>query len=612
MKPMLPTLKTTIPYQKEWAYEVKYDGFRAILEWKKDSIHLWSRNEKDLLPQFPEIQDFLRSIEELILPQLPLTIDGELVALENPFKANFGHLQIRGRMKSSARIQAVSSTWPCCYLVFDLLEIAGEDLKNVPYIKRKKNLSNFFQVLGLPLSPQTGKKELLQYIPLTNDFSKLWMNVKDFESEGIVGKQVQSKWEIGKRTENWVKIKNWKKALCFITAFDSENGYYDVGVYKAESIFSIGLFLFSLEAEQKQALSKVIKDNCFRSEKGKLFIKPSICVEIDYLEWYEGKMREAHFHGFRFDLSPDDCTYEQFLLNQADIPSEIEITHPDKPLWRQNPISKLQFVMYMRKVFPFIRPFLEDRTLTVIRFPHGTFGDPFYQKNCPEYAPKFVQTVRRDNIDYIICNDLKTFMWLANQLAIEFHIPFHTIKNSSLYASEIVFDLDPPSRNEFSLAAAASLIMKEIFDQLNLISYIKTSGNKGLQVYIPLPEDTFTWEDTRIFTEFVANYLITKEPGKFTIERLKKNRKGRLYVDFVQHAEGKTIIAPYSMRGNEEALIATPLFWNEVNEGLDPEMFTIPVVLKRLNVLGCPFASYFNSKDEQPFEPVLRFLKERF
>ncbi|MED1205404.1 DNA ligase D [Heyndrickxia acidicola] len=612
MKPMLPTLKSAIPPNKEWAYEVKYDGFRALLEWKQNSLHLWSRNEKDLLPQFPEIESFLLSIREKIGPYLPLTLDGELVLLENPLKANFGQLQIRGRMKSASRIKEASAARPCRYLVFDLLEKTGQDVRNQPYIKRKKDLHQLFQSAGLPLSPKIGTNELLQYIPFSRECSKLWRNIEDFESEGIVAKQVQSKWETGRRTESWLKTKNWKKAFCFITAFDSENGYYDVGVYRGDSIFSIGLFLFSIQAEQKQALTKVIKDNSYRTDKNKLYIKPSICVEIDYLEWYEDKMREAHFHSFRFDLSPEDCTYVQFLLNQADIPTEIDITHPNKPLWERPPIEKLDFILYMRKVFPFMHSFLENRTLTVIRFPHGTFGDPFYQKNCPEYAPDYVQTVRKDNIDYIVCNDLNTYIWLANQLAVEFHIPFHTITSKSQYASEIVFDLDPPSRQEFYLAIEASLIMKEVFDQLNLISFIKTSGNKGLQVYIPLPEETFTWEETRLFTEFVADYLITKEPDKFTVERLKKNREGRLYIDIVQHAEGKTIIAPYSMRGNDEALIATPLFWEEVTESLHPEKFTISVVKDRLNVMGCPFAFYFDSKNIQPFAPVLSFLMKEF
>lgn len=115
------------------------------------------------------------------------------------------------------------------------------------------------------------------------------------------------------------------------------------------------------------------------------------------------------------------------------------------------------------------------------------------------------------------------------------------------------------------MAIEGALRLKEIFDSLELISFVKTSGNKGLQVYVPI-RDQFSYEDTRLFTTFIANYLVTKEPNLFTIERLKKKRGERLYIDYVQHGEGKTIIAPYSPRGHKKATVATPLFWDEVNE----------------------------------------------
>ncbi|MFB7304171.1 DNA ligase D [Heyndrickxia sporothermodurans] len=606
MKPMLPTLKFDAPLNSNWIYEIKYDGFRAILEWNHNVMHLWSRNEKDLLPQFPEIEAYLTSINERVMDFFPLILDGELVVLENPGHANFGELQIRGRMKSKDRIKEFARRRPCKLLVFDLLEINGLSIRNHPLVERKKKLKNIIDKIEVPTNPTNASPALIQQISSEKDFKKVWNRVKSFDGEGVVAKTIDSKWEEGKRTETWIKLKNWKKVSCFIIGLDSSNGYYHVGVYKGKIVYPLGLFLFSLDADKKQVLNKVIKENSYANNNGLLKIHPSICIDIHYLEWFEEKLREPHFHAFRFDLSPEECTYDQFLLDEAHIP-DISITHPDKPLWEKDAITKLDFVRYMRKISSFMLPFLHNRTLTVIRFPHGIFGEPFYQKNCPEYAPDFIQTHVKDGIDYIVCNDLKSLMWLANQLSIEFHIPFQTILDP--YVSEIVFDLDPPSRKEFHLAIKASQMMKKIFDQLELISFIKTSGNKGLQVYIPLPERKFTWDETRLFTEFIANYLITEKPDLFTIERLKKNRKGRLYVDFVQHAEGKTIIAPYSMRGHEDALVATPLFWNEVNEHLHPEQFTMQTVLHRINKLPCPFENFFSAKENQPFEPILNFLK---
>jgi bifunctional non-homologous end joining protein LigD len=253
-------------------------------------------------------------------------------------------------------------------------------------------------------------------------------------------------------------------------------------------------------------------------------------------------------------------------------------------------------------------PFLTDRLLTVIRYPHGTFGEAFYQKNCPDYAPEFVQTNKADGIDYILCNNLKTLIWLGNQLAIEFHVPFQTITSTG--PSEIVFDLDPPSKDAFQLAIKAALLIKEVLDQLNLIGFIKTSGNKGLQIYLPLPDNEYSYDDTRLFTSFIAEYLISKDPDSFTIERMKKNRGNRLYVDYVQHSEGKTIVAPYSMRGNEHGGVATPLYWEEVDEKLELVSFNMENTLKRIRRHADPFINYFQTKQIQPFAPVLDFLKK--
>jgi bifunctional non-homologous end joining protein LigD len=253
-------------------------------------------------------------------------------------------------------------------------------------------------------------------------------------------------------------------------------------------------------------------------------------------------------------------------------------------------------------------PFLQNRLLTVIRYPHGMFGEAFYQKNCPDYAPGFIETSISEGINYIVCNDLKTLLWLGNQIAIEFHIPFQRIGHSG--PDEIVFDLDPPSREYFHLAIKAALLIKEVLDQLNLQSFIKTSGNKGLQIYIPLPEETYTYDDTRLFTSFIANYLISKDPDSFTIERLKKHRGNRLYVDYVQHAEGKTIICPFSARGKQKATVAAPLFWEEVNGDLKIEDFTVLNMIDRIVKLGSPFAGYFQAKETQQLAPVLEVLRK--
>ena len=604
---MLPTLFDETPVKGNWKYEVKYDGFRGLLLIKsQEEIQLFSRNGNDLLPQFPEIHNAVLKIIEEDLWTLPVFLDGEIVLLENDFKSNFGSLQIRGRMKTKENIQKASELNPCSFLAFDLLQSSGKRMTSMGYSERKKELSSLFKKAGLPLEVNYGSSARIQMIPSFRNSNQVWGAVRHLDGEGLIAKSEESVWEEGRRTTTWRKMKNWKRARCFIRSHDSSNGYYEVGVFKEKEVIGIGAFYFGINPEEKQALNSIIKENAYQEENGKSFVHPGLCVELKYLEWYEDQLREPHFHQFLFQVKPEECTWIQFMLDEASLPEPVEVTHPDKPLWESPAIDKLQYIRYLRKVSSRFLFFLKQRPLTVIRLPHGMYGESFYQKNCPDYAPDFVKTVRLENIDYILCNDLETLMWLGNQLAIEFHIPFQKI--GSAYVNEIVFDLDPPSRDYFHLAIKAATEMKKVFDQLNLISFIKTSGNKGLQIYIPIP-DGYTWKDTHLFTEFMANYLINQFPDDFTTERLKKNRNNRLYVDYIQHAEGKTIIAPYSVRANEEALVSTPLFWEEVKEDLRPEKFTMKTVLERLKKKGCPFAAYEEVKERQNFSEILSFLQ---
>ncbi|WP_066061500.1 DNA ligase D [Neobacillus soli] len=608
MKPMLPSLTFDLPVRPDWLYEVKYDGFRAILDWNSQGITLTSRNGKALLPQFPEIKKFLLNHEKEFKPLLPLRLDGELVSLENTYKANFSAIQVRGRLKSEKKITELAAHSPCRLMVFDLLILKGKPLHSQAFLKRKETLSKLFQTIGLDLDPDPYGDQLLQYVSPTNDFNELWERVVLYDGEGIIAKYKNSLWEEGQRSLQWLKYKNWKYVSCFVTAFDKSNGYFYVGVYKENQIYGVGQVLFGFKPEEKDALKQTVKQNMRKEDAQFIYVEPAICLEVKYLELYDNQMREPHFDRFRFDLEPASCTYDRFIFAQKNLPADLDITHPDKPLWENPAIQKADYILYLREISPYMLPFLKNRLLTVIRYPHGMSGEAFYQKNCPDYAPDFVQTHTSDGIDYILCNNLKTLVWLGNQLAIEFHVPFQTINSKG--PSEIVFDLDPPSKDAFQLAIKAALLIKEVLDQLNLIGFIKTSGNKGLQIYLPLPEDAYSYEDTRLLTSFIAEYLISKDPDSFTIERMKKKRGNRLYVDYVQHSEGKTIVAPYSMRGNEHGGVATPLYWEEVDEQLKLVSFNMENALKRIREHRDPFKNYFQTKQIQPFAPILDFLKK--
>ncbi|MCH7321985.1 DNA ligase D [Solibacillus sp. MA9] len=606
MKPMLLTDTDEIPVGDEWIYETKYDGFRCTLEWLEKAPILKSRNGNVLNKMFPEIIDFCSEMYESIKAYLPLFLDGELVYLANDFQSNFTIVQQRGRMRNKEVILEHAKIFPCHYIVFDILKYRGEDQSNRQLTTRKQMLAKVLSGLELPVSVSYEETKRIQAIDVFEDSDELWSKIKVYNGEGVIAKKATSKWLSDTRSKSWLKIKNWRFISVIVFKYDTGNGYFSGGIYQGDSLIEVVTFKQGLQEEEMKTLVTFFEANGNKIN-GTWSIEPSICVDIACIDFDGSKLREPRFNAFRFDINPDQCNWQQLQRQLQPIPESVSITHPEKPVWPVNGIDKNQYLLYLQTIAPYMMPFLKERLLTVIRYPHGVPGENFYQKNSPEITPDFVSTQIIDDTNFVICNNIETLMWLGNQLAIELHIPFQPIHTEK--PTEIVFDLDPPSVYEFHLAIDAALKMKAIFDQFNLKSFIKTSGGKGMQIYIPLPFNTFSYDETSVFTEFVCKFLVEQYPQWFTTERLKKNRNNKLYLDYVQHREGKTIIAPYSARGNEKGLIATPLYWNEVNDFLRPDKFTIHTVLERIRVVGNPFRNFRVIGELQDFKSILDQLK---
>ncbi|WP_400241771.1 DNA ligase D [Niallia sp. JL1B1071] len=393
-------------------------------------------------------------------------------------------------------------------------------------------------------------------------------------------------------------------AAFFISNYHKKAETFSVSVCLNKEIITVGNFKKGLKEEEKTALLGIIKEHCQKEDEDFYYMDPGICVELHFSSFKHHEIINPVFSKFLFKQNWRECTLEHLLLTAG-----TTITHPDKPLFPDTSITKLDYLLYLKEVSSYFLPFLQNRLLTTIRFPHGLFGESFYQKQCPDYAPSFIETYVNEDIQYIVCNNQETLMWLGNQLAFEFHIPFETIYSNGM-PSEIVFDLDPPSSEHFHMAIEAAKVLQKILDRLHLQSFLKISGNKGIQVYLPLPEKTFSYDEVRLFTEFIAHYMIEANPELFTIERLKKNRKNRLYIDYIQHSEGKTIIAPYSIRGNKGGYVACPIEWKELTNNLHPSQFPMKTVLQRLEKGINPFSTYFEAKEKQPFRQVLEILTQ--
>ncbi len=605
VKPMLLTDVPDIPLGDDWLYEAKYDGYRCILVWDKGKNipELKSRNGNVLNEKFPEIIRFCKSIYAEIEPYLPLIFDGEIVYLINHFQSKFSFVQKRGKMTNQKNIESNAKTFPCHYIVFDLLKLKGKDKGNSRLTTRKQLLSDLFERLNLLDTVQYNDSKRLQAIDVFENPHLLWQKVTSHNGEGIIAKKRSSKWLENTRTKSWQKIKNWKHVNVILTKFDQLNGFFNGAIYQEDMLMEVVSFKHGLSEEESKTLIAFFKSKGTVKEKSIFEIPPSICVTVACIDFDGSKLREPRFHSFQHHLDVTECNWQQMQRQLNPIPESVIVTHPDKPVFPASHITKDDYLYYLQTVAPMMMPFLQDRLLTVIRYPHGVPGESFYQKNYIENLPEFITTQLVDDTHFILCNNLESLLWLGNQLALEFHIPFQPV--TSEQPTEIVFDLDPPSVHDFGLAVDAAVKFKTIMDYFKLTSFIKTSGGKGMQIYIPLPLHTFSYEDTGVFTEFICRFLVQQFPNSFTIERLKKNRGKRLYLDYVQHREGKTIVAPYSPRGNNKGLIATPLLWEEVNEGLTPDLFTIPNIIKRLERMADPFKNFREVGERQPFRAAL-------
>ncbi|AOZ90505.1 DNA ligase D [Bacillus xiamenensis] len=611
MKPMRLTSAQDVPAGADWLYELKYDGFRVILVWEKDEIHLESRAGKRLNEQFPEVMDACERLKESLAPLLPLTLDGELVFLLSEQQSDFAKVQQRGRLKCKKTIQMQAERFPCHFLAFDLLRFKGKPLVHLPLIDRKEALKKVFQTAQLPPSIQLTHPSLLQIIKTERhaEYAKELMTT--YLAEGLVAKKKTSQWQDNIRSKEWLKIKNWRYVSVIVTRFNQDNGYFQGCLYHETALKEVVQFKHGFSKEEAQTLRALFQTKGHLTGASQYELPPSIVASIACISFDGSALREPRFSSFLLDEDPATCTFQHMLKQLYPLPAIIDVTHPEKPIVPLLHITKEDYLLYLRQAAPYLLPFLRERRLTLIRFPHGIGGESFYQKSTPDYAPDFVEIDQAHDISYTVCNDPNTLLWLGNQLAMEFHIPFETRDTDR--PVDIVFDLDPPSVKEFHLAVEAAKRIKAILDGLFLTAFIKTSGGKGLQVYIPLKKNAFTYEETRQFTAFICQFLCEQSPELFTLERLKKKRGNRLYLDYLQHDAGKTIIAPYSPRGNELGLVATPIEWDELNgEEFHPSLFTMPAVIERLKEKGDPFRPIRHHVNDAAFRQVLHQLQDIF
>lgn len=283
---------------------------------------------------------------------------------------------------------------------------------------------------------------------------------------------------------------------------------------------------------------------------------------------------------------------------------ELSITNPEKLLWPEAGIRKIDYIQKLIELAPYIIKHAGNRLLTTIRYPHGYAGKSFFQKNTPKYAPPWIETSFWHENNYILLNNTATLVWLANQAALELHAAFNTVNNES-NPQDIVFDLDPAEGLKFSDTAKAAMLIHEELNKLQITSYVKMSGATGLQIYIPVGA-RYDYETARKINHIFAVFFANKYPDKITIERIIKKRGQRVYFDYLQMWGGKTIISAYSPRATAKASVAAPIEWRELADGIKPEDITLLNIVSRLKDKGDLFADLADQQKMQNLDFVLR------
>jgi bifunctional non-homologous end joining protein LigD len=296
----------------------------------------------------------------------------------------------------------------------------------------------------------------------------------------------------------------------------------------------------------------------------------------------------------------------------TDIKVEIEgkiinVKSPDKLYWPEANVTKLEFIETMTKLAPYVVRHAKNRMLTSIRYPHGIGDKSFFQKEKPVNTPEWIKTVKFNDKNYIALNSAATLVWLCTQAALELHTSFNVHEKPD-HPSSLVFDLDPDEGNTFDDVTEIAGSIHETLLALGIKAFIKTSGATGLQIFIPTGA-RYDYDTARMLNEFFAEYFTHKLSSKVTIERMKKNREGKLYFDWQQMWHGKSMITAYSARAVKSAAVSTPIEWSELGK-IRPEMFTLKNIAARVEQKGDLFEPMLRYDNKNQLDEILKQLKK--
>jgi bifunctional non-homologous end joining protein LigD len=598
--------------QKDYGFEVKWDGIRAVVYSEPGRFRMESRKLSDITPQYPELRPLGRE-----LGSRDAVLDGEIVAFDENGKPSFERLQQRMILTAESQIKRRAKQVPVAYVVFDLLYLDGRSLMGLPYEERRARLDEL-ELRGPNWQTPAYHR---------GDGEPLLRATKEQGLEGVVAKRLDSVYEPGRRSGAWIKVKNRQKMKIVVGGWMPGEGRREntigallAGVRdedgKLRYVGRVGSgftekMLDDLIAKLEPLRRKTNPFDAGKPPKGAIFTEPALEAEIEYGEWTNERILRAPAFKRLVDSSRQ-IEMKPLPKDGAEITIEgrrLKLSNLNKVLYPKTGFTKGDLIDYYARVGPTVLPHLRDRPLTLKRYPDGVEAEYFYEKQCPAHRPDWVETAtvysRRNErpIDYCLANDLPTLVWLANLADIELHTSL-SLADAIDRPTMMVFDLDPGAPADIVQCCQVGIWLRDLFDQLGLETFAKTSGSKGLQVYVPLNVEV-RYDDTKPFSKAVAE-LLQKQHGDLVVSRQTKElRSGKVLVDWSQNDQHKTTVNVYSVRAKERPTVSTPVTWDEVQACLDAAdagmlAFDTGQVLDRVDEQGDLFAPVLAVRQELP------------
>jgi bifunctional non-homologous end joining protein LigD len=571
----------------EWLFEIKWDGYRAIAELEGNNVRLYSRNNKVFNQEYPLI------VEDLKKLQLKVVLDGEIVLLNSDGRPDFGKLQ---DYRNNTSLQL-------CYYVFDILYQNGENLCDLPLIERKELLRKLVT-----------DSEVVRYTDhIIGDGKSFFEASRELNMEGIMAKKMDSLYYPGRRTASWLKIKHHNSREVVIIGFTKPAGgrkyfgslvlaYQENDGLTYAGHVGTGFNDVSLKEIYEQLEPLITTKSPFRfkvpARTPITWVVPKIVCEVKFSELTkDGIMRHPVFVDIIKKDNQEKMDDPKNETVQADEKTymfgkiRVKATHVNKVFFPDDNITKGMITDYYLQMGEILVPYLKNRPQSLKRNPNGIKEHGFFQKDAGEDAPPWVQSIQlysessHKDIDYILCNNKATLVYLANLGCIEIN-PWHSRADSLDNPDYLVIDLDPSEKNTFLQVIETANVVKAVLDKAGAHGFCKTSGATGLHIYVPLAAK-YTYQMVKDFAYLICMLTHEQIPDFTTLERsLSKRGDEKIYLDHLQNRRGQTIASVYSVRPFAGAPVSTPLKWEEVKEGLSPANYNIFNTLDRIKKEG--------------------------